>query len=225
MNSQSHNTLSLGNGIYTVPDVANILRLPYATVNKWLNEYWDGKLGKSFQHKYSWRVEHTRAVSFYTLVEFYIMMQFSEAGVRNKRVLEAHEELSKIYQTAYPFAHHEVLRNICTDGKNIFWYTEGGIVELDGKKQFHIEFIEKFLLKLDFRDHLAARLWPLGKGKSVVCDPHHKFGQPVISGTNIQTAAIYQMFRAKEPLNFIASIYELPLKSVKEAILYHEPAA
>src|SRR5689334_16929335 len=106
------NTLSIGNGIYTVPDVANILRLPYCKVNKWLNEYWDGRLGKAFKTQYSWRVESTRAVGFHTLVEFYVMMQFSEAGVKPGEVLKAHHELSKSYDTLFPFARKQVINNI-----------------------------------------------------------------------------------------------------------------
>jgi uncharacterized protein (DUF433 family) len=225
MQKTNQNILSLGNGIYTVPDMARILGLPYYKVNEWLNEYWDGKLGKAHQSKYSWRIDNTRAVNFHTLIEFYVMAQFGEAGVKTKNVLLAHEELAARYSTAYPFAVQEVLENMGTDGKHIYLNSAEGTIELNGKKQFHLEYIRSFLLKLDFNEQLASRLWPLGKNKSVVCDPHHKFGQPVIDGTNIQTEVIYQMYLAKEPLSFIASLYELPVKKVKEAIAYHQMAA
>ena len=106
------NTLAIGNGIYTVPDVATILRLPYHKVNTWLNQYWDGKLGKVFKGKYSWRVDSTRAVGFHTLVEFYVMMQFAEAGVKPAQVLKAHIDLSKTYGTVFPFAQKQLIENI-----------------------------------------------------------------------------------------------------------------
>lgn len=225
MTKNSQNIISLGNGVYTVPDIARILRLPYHTVNSWLNDHWDNKLGKAFQAKYSWRIDNTRAVSFHTLVEFYTMLQFSDAGVTTKRILEAHEELAARYQTAYPFAQQEVLQNMKTDGKHIYFDAAGGVIELNGKKQFHLDYIQSFMLKLDFNEQLAVRLWPLGKNKAVVCDPAHKFGQPVIHGTNIQTEVLYQMYLAKEPIPFIASLYDLPVKKIKEAIVYHEMAA
>jgi uncharacterized protein (DUF433 family) len=65
----------------------------------------------------------------------------------------------------------------------------------------------------------------LGKKRAVVCDPHHKFGQPVIDGTNIQTEAVYKMFLAKEKPSFIANIYEISEKKVRDAIAFHEQAA
>jgi len=220
------NTLSIGNGIYTVPEIANILRLPYHKVNTWLNEYWDGKLGKAFQGKYSWRVGGTRAVGFHTLVEFYVMMQFAEAGVKAIQVLKAHTELSKTYNTIFPFAQKQVIDNISTDGKKIYLNIDGTSITLDGSKQFNLGFIKLFFKKLDFDNELlATKLWPLGKGKAVVCDPQHKFGQPVIDGTNIQTEAVYKMFLAKEPISFIASLYELTEQKVKDAIGFHKSAA
>ena len=118
------NILTIGNGIYTVSDLANILQLPYRKVNRWLSEYWDGKLGKEFKGKYSWRVDNTRAVGFHTLVEFYVMMQFAEAGVKTAQVLKAHSELSKSHNTNFPFAQKEVIENISTDGKKIYLCNE-----------------------------------------------------------------------------------------------------
>ncbi len=220
------NTLAIGNGIYTVPDLANILRLPYSKVNSWLNEYWDGRLGKTFKVKYSWRIDSTRAVGFHTLVEFYVMMQFAEAGVKTTQVLKAHDDLSKSYNTIYPFAQKQIIENISTDGKKIYLNIDGTAITLDGSKQFNLDFIKLFFKKLDFdNEFLATKLWPLGKDKAVVCDPHHKFGQPVIDGTNIQTEAVYKMYLAKEPIPFIAGLYELPEQKVKDAISFHKHAA
>jgi uncharacterized protein (DUF433 family) len=220
------NTLAIGNGIYTVPDVANILRLPYHKVNTWLNEYWDGKLGKTFKGKYSWRIDGTRAVGFHTLIEFYVMMQFSEAGVKPAQVLKAHTELSKSHNTFFPFAQKQIIDNISTDGKRIFLHINGNTITLDGSQQLNLGFIRFFFKKLDFdKELLAAKLWPIGKNRAVVCDPKHKFGQPVIAGTNIQTEAIYKMYLAKEPISFIASLYELSEKKIKDAISYHKNAA
>ena len=219
------NNLSIGNGIYTVPDVARILRLPYHKVNTWLNEYWDGKLGKAFKGKYSWRVEGTRAVGFHTLIEFYVMMQLAEAGVKTNQVLRAHADLSRTFNTIFPFAQKQVIENISTDGNKIYLSVDGSAITLDGTYQFNLGFIQFFFKKLEFdRGLLAAKLWPAGKSKAVVCDPNHKFGQPVIEGTNIQTEAVYKMYLARESIPFIAGLYELPEKKVRDAIDFHKNA-
>jgi uncharacterized protein (DUF433 family) len=220
------NKLALGNGIYTVPEIARILRVPYSRVNTWLNKYWNGDLGTHYQQQYSWDVESSRAVGFHTLVEFYVMMHFSEAGVKPSHVLKAHKELSKKFHTKFPFAQKDVIEGLGTDGKRVYFNHNNDIISLDGTKQLNLRFIIEFFKNLEFdSDYLASRLWPLGKDKAVICDPHHKFGQPVIEGTNIQTEAVYKMYLAKEPIRFIAGLYEIPLQKVKDAISFHKPAA
>jgi len=220
------NQLQLGNGIFTTQEIAQILRLPYHKVRKWITQYWDGELGNFYEKNYSWSINNTKAVGFHTLIEFYVMMQFAEAGVKTREVLNAHKELSEFYKTNFPFATKEVLDNIHTDKSKIYLNRNGDTISLDGSKQFNLEIIKIFFQNLDFdNDMLASRFWPLGKKHKIVCDPHHKFGQPVISGTNIQSEAIYKMFLAEEPISFIASVYEISVKDVKDAIEFHKKAA
>lgn len=220
------NQLQLGNGIFTTQEIAQILRVPYYKVNKWITKYWDGNLGKCYEREYSWSIGNTRAVGFHTLIEFYVMMQFAEAGVKTKEVLKAHKELSKFYNSNFPFAQKEVLDNIKTDKSKIFLHLNGDTISLDGSGQFNLDIIKIFFKNLDFdNDMLASRFWPLGKDHTIVCDPHRKFGQPVLDGTSIQSEAIYRMYLAEEPISFIASIYEVPENAVKDAILFHKKAA
>lgn len=57
INSKSlvfENKLEIGLGLYTTSEVAQILQLPYYKVHKWINDYWDGELGREFERKYSW---------------------------------------------------------------------------------------------------------------------------------------------------------------------------
>lgn len=220
------NKLQLGNGIFTTQEIAQILRLPYHKVRKWITQYWDGELGNFYEKNYSWSVNNSKAVGFHTLIEFYVMMQFAEAGVKTREVLNAHKELSLFYSTNFPFAQKEVLDNIHTDKSKIYLNRNGDTISLDGSKQFNLDIIKVFFQNLDFdNDMLASRFWPLGKNHKIVCDPHHKFGQPVISGTNIQSEVIYKMYLANEPIAFIASVYEITTKDVKDAIEFHKKAA
>ncbi len=220
------NKLQLGNGIYTVQEIAKIFRLPYQKVHLCINKYWDGELGKAYEQNYSWQIENTKAVGFHTLVEFYVMLQLAEAGVKTRQVLNAHKELAKSFRTNFPFAKREVLENISTDGKKIYLKLNGDTITLDGSKQLNLDFIKVFFKKLDFdNEMLASRFWPLGKDVNIVCDPHRKFGQPIINGTNIQAEAIYRMFLANEPIDFIASLYETSKKNVIDAIAFNQTAA
>lgn len=222
---QFEDKLTLGNGIYTVSEITKILRLPYARVHRWLNKYWDGELGKAFERKYSWTVDNSKAVSFHTLIEFYVMMQFADAGVRTREVLKAHKVLSEDLNTPFPFAQKIVLENIKTDHKKIFLTRNDRTITLDGTRQLNLSFIRLFLENLDFdKDLLATRFWPLGKNKSVVVDPKRQFGHPVVGKTNIYPETLYNLYKAGEPEKFIAFTYEISEQDVKDAIEYCKAA-
>lgn len=226
MSKTFENKPQLGAGVYTTKEIAQILQIPYNMVHTWINKYWDGELGKLYEQQYSWSVNDSRAVSFHSLVEFYVMVQFSLAGVPTRQVLNAHKELSRQFRTKFPFAQKNVLDSIQTDGKRVFLSQDGNIITLDGSKQLNLDFLKGFFKKLDFDDDLiASRLWPLGKSHRVVCDPHHKFGLPVIAETNIQAEAIYKMYQAKEPIDFIAELYEIPVSHVQDAIALFKQTA
>jgi len=213
------NDLRINNGIYTLPDVSKILRIPYYKVNKWVNCYWDIQLGSTFENKYSWTIKNTKAISFHTLIEFYVLILLGEAGVSTRNVLQAHLELSKYYNTAFPFAQRAILEGIRTTGKKIYFETNDGIISLDGTKQFKLDFIRTFFKNLDFDTELiASRFWPLGKNKNIVVDPMRQFGHPVIGATNIFPETLYNLYKAGEPIDFIAFTYEIDPNNVLDAV-------
>lgn len=219
------NKLNIGSGIYTIPDIASILRLPYHKVNLWVNKYWDGELGKEFSNQYSWTVDNTKAVNFHTLIEFYVLYQLAEAGVKTRHALNAHIELSKFFKTIFPFAQRNILTNIRTDGHKVFFNFNGNLLSLDGTKQFNLGFIEIFFKSLDFDEELlAARFWPLGKSKSILIDPKRQFGHPVIGKSNIYPETIYSLYEGGESIDFIAFTYEIEKQYVLDAIEFCKAA-
>ena len=217
----------LGTGIYTVPDIALILGIPYSKALRWLNSFWGDHFAKMYDFSYSWNVGLTKAVNFHTLIELFTFYQLSKAGVSTRELIKAHDILSEQYDTHFPFATKMVLEGLRTDGKKIlFEQKDGSIYAVDRTLQFKLSFIKEFLKNLDFdSDSLAARFWPAGKNKAVVCDPHHQFGQPVIDGTNINSEVLYRMYLAKESVEFIADLYEISSEKVQDAIDFHKSAA
>jgi len=217
----------LGKGIYTIPDIALILGIPYNKIHRWINSFWNDRFGRKYGYTYTWSVDLTKAVNFQTLIELFTFYQVSQAGVSTKELLKAHEILSSQYNTHYPFANRIVLNGLRTEGKKVlFEQNDGSIYSVDINKQFKLAFIKDFFVNLDFNsESLAIRFWPAGKNKSIVCDPHYQFGQPIISGTNIQSETLFRMYLAKEPIKFIADLYEIPVAKVKQAIEFHKSAA
>lgn len=215
------NRIDIGTGCYTASEIAHILQIPYRKVHTWMVTYWDGKLGKEFGSQYSWIVDNSRAVSFHTMVEFYVMMQLGEAGVKPKEVLKAHSQLATQYNTAFPFAQKKLLDGIKTDGKSIFLTLGDITLSLDGSNQLNLNIIKQFFKKLDFDgDEIASRFWPMGKDSAVVIDPKRKFGHPIIDGHNIYPEVLYGHIKAGDPVDYIALIYEIPEKSVRDAMDY-----
>jgi uncharacterized protein (DUF433 family) len=220
------NIIGVGTGIYTVTEISRILRIPYFKVNRWLNKYWDGELGKIFNTKYSRTTDGSKAVSFHTLIEFYIVFELLNSGVKITEIVKARIELSKITKTLFPFAQKAVLENIKSDGSKIFFNVgKGDILSLDGTKQLNISFVQTFFKNLDFDNELlASKFWPLGKSKNIIVDPSRKFGHPVIEHTNIYPEAVYNLFKAGEPVSFISFIYDIKEKDVYDAIEFCQAA-
>lgn len=221
------NSVEIGLGIFTVPDISSILNLKYSKVHSLLNEYWDKRFASQYGEKYSWKVHKSKAVSFHTLVEFYIFFQLKEVGVPTQKILDAHSELSKRFETAFPFAISNIINKMNCVGKRIvFEVSENEIINLDSTKQLNLKFIKLFAHKLDFdKNNLANKFYPLGKTNSVIVDPEHQFGQPVIKNTNIYPQTIYNLYKSKESKKFIAESYEITVKQVNDAIEYCKSVA
>ena len=139
------------------------------------------------------------------------------------QILKAREHIAKELNVPYPFASAGLL----TDGKKIWYEFKESIVNADGSRQTNIvKIIQDFAKKIDFgSDKLATRFFPAGKNSAIVIDPHHKFGQPIINGTNINTEVLFSMYKSGEPVENIGILYDLTEKEVSEAIQFYRNAA
>ncbi len=212
------NDIQLGNGIYTIPDLALILQLPQHRVRRWLTDFFDQRLAGK-EGSYSWGEGRDKATNFLTLVEFYVFYMLRDKKVSVNRILEAHAHMSKELKTEYPFASYKLLVN-----KNQILYgkDEETWVRADQSNQIVIhKMLEQFFKKIDFSEKdLAQRFWPMGKDHHIVVDPHHQFGQPVITGTNITAATIFSMYESGESTSTIGILYDLTEKQVEDAIFF-----
>ena len=105
MSTTNFHKQQLGSGIYTIPDISKLLGIPQAKVRRYLNEYWDDRLGKKlFNQTYSWSVDNKiKAVNFYTLIELYTCFHLQEMGVSTYQVLKSRTAMSKELNSPYPF--------------------------------------------------------------------------------------------------------------------------
>jgi len=214
------NPPKIGEGIFLIRDICEILVLPYPRVRHWVIEFWDNRLGKAYGNKYSFGDNNNRAVNFYSLIEFYTFYHLRQKGVSAQRIQKAHKVISKEVDTLYPFAK----AGISTDGKEIWYDHLENLIKADGSTQFDFkQIIEPFLLKIEYdKDLLAEKYYPLGKTHSVVVDPKHQFGQPTIQGTNIKIETLYRLFKGGETKDNLCVLYELKKSQVSDVILYYE---
>lgn len=220
------NQPKLGYGIYTVTDVAALLGLPVHKVRYWLNKFWDERLAPQPGVRFSWGEMRDKAINFYILIEFYVFYQLREQGVSVGKILRSHQLLSRKFGIPYPFASYKIM----TDGRAILFSPDGGdsILNASPSLQYNIPgIIKDFIQKVDFEgeSQLAHRFFPSGKTSSVVIDPHRQMGQPTIDGTNILARTLHSMHMAGESSEFIASLYNLQEKQVRDAVEFYHKAA
>ena len=114
-----------------------------------------------------------------------------------------------------PFAHSDLF----SDGKRLYYEYDSSFLELSVIQQFSFKrLILQYCQKIDFHNitHLETRYWPLGKEHNIIVDPRHRFGQPVIEGTNIEVHTVINMLRAGEDPGLIASVYGLSEKQIED---------
>lgn len=207
----------LGGGIYTIPEVAFILKLPVGKVRRWMTEFWDNKFSVKHGDKYSWGEGPAKATNFYTLIEFYVFYQLRILNISTNRIFKAHQDMAEQLNTAYPFASSKLL----SDGKSILFTMEDGtIVEADNTRQTVFkQIIEQFCKKIEFSaTDIAEKFYPLGKEKHIIVDPHHQFGQPVIEETNILAQTLYELYSAGESISFLSRLYDIKEADIQSAI-------
>jgi len=221
MKKQETSQPVIGAGVYTIPDAGKILGIPLHRMRRWLGGYLkDAERVLPLGELQSWGQGQERGFNFYTLIELFSVFQFREHGVALKTIREARAELSDRLNSHYPFAHQGVV----SDGKRLLYELQEGtpeaMLELGGTGQTAFrEIMEPFCHRLDFHTstRLAERYWPNGRKSSVVVDPHHSFGRPSISGTNIATESINSLLSAGESVEDVAEMYGLEVNQVQEA--------
>ena len=225
MTTTTFHKQQLGSGIYTIPDISKLLLIPQPKVRRYLNEYWDERLGKKlFNETYTWSSDNKiKAVDFYTLIELYTCFHLQELGVRPKEILKSRIAMGKDLKIPYPFASAKLL----SDGKKIWYEFKDSIVKADGSRQTDfVEFIRQFAGKIEFNSNkIAEKFWPAGRESDVVVNPHNQFGQPILNGTNVNAEVIFSMYESGEPIDALSILYDLTTKQVNDAISFYKKSA
>ena len=159
-----HENARLGEGIYTSPDVARILKISKQRARYLINEYLDGKFSKHQNFKYKIPSDSSYAVNFLGLVEIYVFEQFRKLNVTSRKITDIHNELSEYYKSPYPFAKTDFL----VFGSEVYFHEGEDWIRGNKTLQFGLkEIVESLGDKVQYdEDNLASKYFPLGKEKS-----------------------------------------------------------
>ncbi len=101
-----------------------------------------------------------------------------------------------------------------------------------GRRLVFESVVNVFLKRVDKTPAGIVRLYPFitkdhnpEAPKSVVIDAYVAFGKPVIAGTGIPTAAVYQLFNAGDDIKDIADEYERDPGEIEAAVRYESVRA
>ncbi len=214
--------LEIGKGIYTITDLALILKMPKSRVRYWVNIYLRGDLPKITKFRYNFNPSQGIFMTFNSLLELYVFERLRQKGHSKKKILQSYEAIANFYKTRYPFT----LKNIITAGNLILLDHEGDIINADKTFQLNLkEILLPYIEKIEFdNEGKAKRFFPIGKNKSVVIDPQIQFGAPTIAGTRINVINLVEEFDSGDTKETLSKLYNLNIDEINDAIEFAHAA-
>jgi hypothetical protein len=124
--------------------------------------------------------------SFADLVSLFVVRTLLGKGVKPRHIREAETYLRAHRQTDRPF----VCDDLLTDGQFVFFPSVDGQIESanrGGGQQAGLVIIAPYLKRVKYHEGAAVQWSPMDH---VVLSPEIQFGEPVIDGTRVLTAAL-----------------------------------
>lgn len=213
---------------YSIADAARYVMIPSATVRSWVaGRYYP----VSHEPKKYWRPLITPPekgppwyLSFRNLAEAHVLATLRrQHGVSMEAVRRAIAYVEDKLGDPHPL----VNPHMRTDGISLFLQRYGRLEQVSHDGQLAIqEVLEMSLERLDWGPAGVLRLYPFTRGgaaardwpRIVVIDPAVSFGRPVVMGTRVPTAAVFERWTAGDSFEELARDFELSSLQVQEAI-------
>jgi uncharacterized protein (DUF433 family) len=216
-------------GIYTIPEAADLVAAPQASVRVWV----EGHAGRQepIIINQLGRVDNKTAISFANLMELRFVARFVKAGVKLREVRQIMVEARKVLQHPHPFATKDVVFK--TDGQKIVAdiARRNGLNLIYDLKSKNYEMpsvvMKSFREGIVFDPQGEAIEWtPRPKiAPNVIVHPRIEFGHPVLKRSNIPTYTVAKAVKVEGSAQFVADIFDLPVRQVREAVKFEENLA
>jgi len=226
---------------YTLFDAARYLHIPERTIRNWAYGYRYATKTRGRQHTPPLIQPESGSAhdfSFFNLVELHVLAALRrEHRVDMANIRAAIEYLKSQLGSPRPLINEEMV----TDGTDIFVSKLGSLINASKHGQLAMKaLLQEYLKRVDRDAHgVAVRLFPftrpqtapgdltviLAQPRVVAIDPAIAFGRPVISGSRVPTAEIFERFIAGESPEQIAADFGRTVDEVHEAIRCENTAA
>jgi len=211
-------------GAYTPTEAAHYLQVPISTLRAWI-------LGQTYESH--GKVRHFKPVvqiadkkdkllSFYNLVEIHALSVIKTHNVKLPEIRKGLDYVEKELSTRRPLLNQKFL----TDGIDLFVEHFGSVLNVTKDGQTSLKEIAERYLHRVVRDSsgLPIKLYPFSRhagapdARKIVIDPTIAFGKPVLVGTGVSTANVFDRFSAGEPLGELAADFNVDVSLIEEAI-------
>jgi uncharacterized protein (DUF433 family) len=217
-------------GIYTVPDVARLVRASHAQVRGWVEGHPHSKSKPIVQGEFE-RLGWRATLSFKNLVEALFIKCFADEGFSVQAIRVMAEEARRFFNDPHPFA-----RNIAfkTDGTSIFaefWSELRNNAQLYNLKSHNLalrDIMMPFLREPpEYGPDGYARLWRPRREAAphVVLNPVRAFGQPILERSGVPVRTLVDALAAEQgDYRKVARWYEVEEHEVREAERFEKAA-
>ena len=215
---------------YTPAEAAHYLRMPPETLRSWVHGRPYVAAGRSKRSAALIQLDDPgrQYLSFINLVEAHVLAAMRRRhGVRLPKVRSALDYLRSHFKSSRPLSDQAFQ----TDGLDLFVERYGDLVNVSREGQRAMkDLITAYLQRVD-RDPVGVpiKLYPFTRNSEsaiapqddprvIVMNPAVSFGRPVIVGTGIPVAAIYERYRAGDSVADLADGFRLSISAIEEAI-------
>ena len=204
----------LGMGVYEIPEAARLTGLSPARLRRWFGGHRSEPLWQPDLPRVGGRI----GLSFLDLVQTHVAAELVRHGLPVRTLRRLLEKAKRVLKTEHPFAS----ARFRTDGKRLYLEIleeEPQLLDL-GRDQFAFHRVVAPTLKpLEYDTHeMASRWWPLGRNRSVVLDPHRRFGKPITAKSGVPTEVLFQQYKVMNSVEKVAEAFEIDEREVRDAL-------
>lgn len=209
--------------IYSPAEAAHYLRIPANTIRSWVyGRNYPTTAGTQRADPLVRPAGERGMLSFVNMLELHVLGAIRrDHSVRMKQIRSALDYLRRKFASAHPL----VEETMQTDGKHLFVKKYGQLINASQHGQGAMEEILDAHLRRIERDGqgLAIRLYPFTRRgtdspRLVSIDPLVAYGRPVIAGSRVTTADVFDRFKAGESPEELSKDYGRAPEEIWEAI-------